>query len=216
MSWGCSTRQISHPAGEVNSPGHTALHRIIGILPHFQRTKKFSGPKQVRMSIRSPAGLREFLLNNLDRFDVISFDVFDTLLKRRIEPPDLVKEQSAAFLSNYLQTLGIALKPDDILARRKAIETRLRRQAVKEGFDAECLFADLAEELIDDCMAAMASAQIKKQIVDTFVRQELESERESLYPHSEMAGLFSELLRKNKRGILSSDMYLSADQIRGL
>ena len=61
------------------------------------------------MAIRSPAGLCEFLLNNLDRFDVISFDVFDTLLERRIEPPDLVKEQSAAFLSNYLQSLGISL-----------------------------------------------------------------------------------------------------------
>ncbi|MGA2062832.1 MAG: hypothetical protein ABSG67_20355, partial [Thermoguttaceae bacterium] len=91
------------------------------------------------MIIRSAAVLREFLLNNLDRFDVISFDVFDTLLKRRIEPPDLVKEQSAAFLSQYLQTLGIPLTPEDILARRKAIETQLRSQAVEEGFDAECL-----------------------------------------------------------------------------
>jgi predicted HAD superfamily hydrolase len=168
------------------------------------------------MIIRSAAVLREFLLNNLDRFDVISFDVFDTLLKRRIEPPDLVKEQSAAFLSQYLQTLGIPLTPEDILARRKAIETQLRSQAVEEGFDAECLFAKLAEKLIDDCTAAAASAQLKKRIADTFVRQELESERQALCPHPEMAGLFSELLQKNKRVILSSDMYLSADQIRGL
>jgi predicted HAD superfamily hydrolase len=168
------------------------------------------------MRIRSPAELREFLLINLDRFDVISFDVFDTLLRRRIEPPDLVKEQSAAFLSNYLQSLGISLMPDVILARRKAIETQFRRQAVEEGFDAECLFMELAEKLIEDCTAAAESAQLKKRIVDTFVRQELESERQALSPHSEMAGLFSELLRKNKRVILSSDMYLSADQIRGL
>ncbi|MGA2798516.1 MAG: hypothetical protein ABSE63_13120, partial [Thermoguttaceae bacterium] len=168
------------------------------------------------MSIRSPAVLREFLLNNLDRFDVISFDVFDTLLKRRIEPPDLVKEQSAASLSKYLQTLGIPLKPDDILARRKKIETQLRRHAVEDGFDAECLFTELAEKLIDDCTAAIVSAQVKKQIIDTFVRQELESERQVLSPHSEMTGLFSELLWMNKRVILCSDMYLSADQIRGL
>jgi len=168
------------------------------------------------MAIRSPASLREFLLNNLDRFDVISFDVFDTLLKRRIEPPDLVKEQSAAFLSKYLQSLGIPLQPDDILARRKAIEIQLRRRAVAEGFDAEYIFTELAEGLIDDCTAAAVSARLKKRIVDTFVRQELESERQALSPHPEMAGLFSELLRKNKRVILSSDMYLSAEQIRGL
>ncbi len=168
------------------------------------------------MAIRSPAGLREFLLNNLDRFDVISFDVFDTLLERRVEPPELVKEQSAAFLSKYLQSLGVPLKPDDILARRKAIETRLRRRAVEQGFDAECRFIELAEELVDDCTATTASAQLKKQIVDTFVRQELQFEHQVLAPRPEMAGLFSELLRKNKRVILSSDMYLSAEQIRSL
>ncbi len=216
MSRGCSNRPISHQAVEVNPPGRRTLHRISGILPHLKRKKKFSGPKQVRMSIKTPAGLREFLLNNLDRFDVISFDVFDTLLRRRIEPPDLVKKQSAICLSKHLQSLGIPVKPDDIISRRKAVEIRLRRHAAEEGFDAECLFTELVERLIDDCTAAAASAQLKKRIVDDFMRQELDSEKESLYPHPEMAGLFSELLRKNKRVILSSDMYLSAKQIRGL
>jgi len=168
------------------------------------------------MVIRSPDRLRGFLLDNLDRFDVISFDVFDTLLERRIEPPDLVKEQSAAFLSKFLLAFDILHKSDDILARRKAIETRLRRLAVEQGFDAEFEFAVLAEELIADCTAATVSAAVKKEIVEAFVRQELQLEQQALMPKPEMAALFRELLRRNKRVILSSDMYLSAVQIRNL
>jgi predicted HAD superfamily hydrolase len=215
---------VSHPifkpirqtARGINLLGSMTFRAGNGLFSQLHRVKKLRGPRQIRMVIRSPARLRGFLLDNLDRFDVISFDVFDTLLERRIEPPDLVKEQSAAFLSKFLPAYDILLDPDDILARRKTIETRLRRLAVEEGFDAECEFAVLAEELIADCTAATASADIKKEIVDAFVRQELQLEQQALAPNPEMAGLFKELLRKNKRVILSSDMYLSADQIRNL
>ncbi len=168
------------------------------------------------MTIRSPARLREFILNNLDRFDLISFDVFDTLLERRLEPPDLVKEQSAAFLSKYLQSLGFPFQPDDVLTRRNTIETRLRRLAVGQGFDAEYSFAELAEELVSDCAGTTISACQKAQIVDAFVEQELQFERQVLAPQLELAALFTALLQKNKRVILSTDMYLSAGQIRDL
>jgi predicted HAD superfamily hydrolase len=168
------------------------------------------------MAIRSPARLRNFLLDNLDRFDVISFDVFDTLLERRIHPPDVVKEQSSAFLSKLLPSFSISLQSTDILARRYAIEMQLRRLAVEEGFDAEFKFTVLAEKLVADCTGTTLSAHLQKQIVETFVQHELELERQVLAPHAEMTSLFAELLHKNKRVILSSDMYLSADQIRNL
>jgi predicted HAD superfamily hydrolase len=182
----------------------------------LQGAKNLHVPRQIRMAIRSPARLRNFLLDNLDRFDVISFDVFDTLLERRIHPPDVVKEQSSAFLSKLLPSFSISLQSTDILARRYAIEMQLRRLAVEEGFDAEFKFTVLAEKLVADCTGTTLSAHLQKQIVETFVQHELELERQVLAPHAEMTSLFAELLHKNKRVILSSDMYLSADQIRNL
>jgi predicted HAD superfamily hydrolase len=166
------------------------------------------------MVVRTPARLRKFLLDNLDRFDVISFDVFDTLLERRVEPPDVVKERSAAFLSELLRGFDIRLGPEDVLGRRQAIEGRLRRLSVEQGFDAECEFTILAGELIADCVQSSLPEQTKKEITETFVRREMQLEQQALVPEHEMARLFKELLQKHRRVILCSDMYLSADQIR--
>ena len=149
-------------------------------LSQLRDIRKFRGPKQLRIVVRSSQRLREVILNNLERFDLISFDVFDTLLERRLEPPELVKEQSAAFLSKYLQSLGILLNRDEIVARRNTIETKLRRLAAEQGFDAECSLAELAEKLVAECAGATSSACLETQIAAEFVRHEIESERQAL------------------------------------
>ena len=190
MSWSCSSRPILQLSRVVNSLGHVALRGSRGTDSPLQGVKNLHAQKQIRMAIRSPARLRNFLLENLDRFDVISFDVFDTLLERRIHPPEVVKEQSSTFFSKLLHSFGISLSSADILARRCAIEKQLRRLAVQEGFDAEFKFADLAEKLVADCTGTTLSAHLHKQIVETFVEHELELERQVLAPHVGMASLF--------------------------
>ena len=216
MSRGCANGLTPQSGLEATRHPGRLLRGMSLMLSQLGDIRKFRGPKQLRMVVRSSQRLREFILNNLERFDLISFDVFDTLLERRLEPPDLVKEQSAAFLSKYLQSLGVQLNRDEIVARRNTIENRLRRLAVEQGFDAECSLAELAEKLVADCAGATISACLETQIAAEFVRHELESERQTLSPHPEMAALFAELLRNNKRVILSSDMCLAADQIRSL
>jgi predicted HAD superfamily hydrolase len=216
MSWSDASSSIRSLSRAVNSLGHMALGKRGGMFSQLRGAKKLHTPRQIRMAIRSPAKLRGFLLDNLDRFDVISFDVFDTLLERRIHPPEVVKEHSAAFLSKLLLSFSISLQSTDILARRCAIEMQLRRLATEEGFDAEFTFIVLAEKLVAACTGTTLSAHLQKQIVETFVQNELELEQQVLAPHAEMSSLFRELLHKDKRVILSSDMYLSADQIRGL
>jgi predicted HAD superfamily hydrolase len=216
MSWSYSSRPLWQMSRAVNSLGRMALHRSSGMNAPLHGAMSLHVPKQIHLTIRSVAELRNYLLENLDRFDVISFDVFDTLLERRINPPDVVKERSSAFLSQLLHSFGLSLLDTDIFARRNAIASQLRRSAAAEGFDAEYKFVVLIEKLVADCAKTALSTDVQKQIVEKLIQHELELERQVLTPNAEMAGLFAELSRNNKRIILSSDMYLSAEQIRRL
>ena len=156
------------------------------------------------------------LLKHLDRFDVISLDIFDTLLERRVHPPELVKDASSAWVSQRLRATGVVVETAEVQNLRDAEEARLRRESLDTGGDAECEFARLVEALVDRCAGEALSDPLKRELAREIIEHELQLERQVLAPHPEMSRLYHELLARGKRVILCSDMYLSSEQIRRL
>ena len=96
---------------------------------------------------RSADALRQALWPRLDGFDCLSFDVFDTLLRRRVHPPNLVKQAAAAWLARQCAAAGVATSADELFERRQTIERECRAASVAAGRDAEYSLADVLERL---------------------------------------------------------------------
>ncbi|MFZ5829038.1 MAG: hypothetical protein ACOY3P_03080 [Planctomycetota bacterium] len=170
----------------------------------------------VRGRANSIDALRAILWPQLERFDLITFDVFDTLLGRRIHPPDWVQRRICRELA---RRCGLR---DDLYPVRKRLERELGATRATAGEDAECTLEEVLAALVDHCVAfsrtgraATAPGQ-SADLVASLVRLELQLEREVTYPLGGMCGLVEELRKAGKRVALVSDMYLSANQIRGL
>ena len=64
----------------------------------------------------------------LDEFDVISFDVFDTLLIRRVPDPNMIKVPVAQLISDLARAASIQITPHQVRRRRNEIENRQRAE----------------------------------------------------------------------------------------
>jgi len=116
---------------------------------------------------RLPSGFNSMgkLLAWLERhnqYDVYSFDVFDTLLRRRIDPPELVKALAAEYLSTRLAQHEINISQVEILAQRKRCEELLLPEALSRGRDADYCLDDVMAETLKTLKAdsALNSSEI--------------------------------------------------------
>jgi FMN phosphatase YigB (HAD superfamily) len=173
---------------------------------------------RIKRKHKSVAEIRSTIMSNLDRFDVISFDVFDTLLRRCIYPPELIKERSAALFSEILKDFDIEAQTEYILDCRQLCENKLRKEASDLGYDPECDFEQLAYKLVEHVLADLMQLKIDKELIadlsNRFIECEIYLELETSIPNSEMCALYRELQTIGKRTILTSDMYLSSEHIK--
>lgn len=89
--------------------------------------------------------LRSWLQCSIDDVLCVSFDIFDTLLRRCIEPPGNLQRRVAELLADRLD---MGIHSDAILQARLETEAELRRSALFNGRDHECHFDSLAEDWI--------------------------------------------------------------------
>ena len=101
-------------------------------------------------------------LERHNHYDVYSFDVFDTLLRRRIDPPELVKALAAEYLSTRLAQHEINISQVEILAQRKRCEELLLPEALSRGRDADYCLDDVMAETLKTLKAdsALNSSEI--------------------------------------------------------
>ena len=137
----------------------------------------------------------EKLVKKLDAYDVISFDVFDTLLFRPVnKPSDLFFFVGERL--NYLNFEEIRVKVE-----QKARITKKQSQGTRE------VTLDEIWQLME------AEAGIEK---NTGIQIELEVEKFMCFANPYMVKVLQELDRRKKRIIGISDMYLSQKQIKEL
>jgi len=130
--------------------------------------------------------------------DVVSFDIFDTLLLRAVATPD------SAFLlleERIARELGI----DAFMDKRKAAEAALRRQKTGGDVSIREIYAEISRQF-----------GIPPPVAAECLRTELEGERALLRPRPEVVCAAREMKRAGKRVILVSDMYLQEQDLRDL
>ncbi|MBC8544961.1 hypothetical protein [Bianquea renquensis] len=140
-------------------------------------------------------GSPEALAAKLMAYDIISFDVFDTLLFRPFSNP-----------THVFYLAGIRLQYPDF--------TRIRIESEQQARDKKRRESGTSEVTLEEIWDAMeAETGIPK---ETGMRVEWECEKRCCYGNPYMLPIVKELQRNGKRLIAASDMYLGKDQIRDL
>jgi predicted HAD superfamily hydrolase len=152
------------------------------------------------------AALRRYVERRPQELKCLSFDVFDTLLFRCIEPPEWLHRRVAEELA---AALGAPHTPASVLAARREAEAALRAQAIERGDDHECHF----DELLCAWVARLCGAEDAVLIARAeAIERELEHLALAAKPG---AILFLQWARsRGLRVVAVSDMYLGETQVR--
>lgn len=137
----------------------------------------------------------EKMAGMLEKFDIISFDVFDTLLLRKLsEPTDLFYLLQKEF--SYLSLKKL----------RQEAEWKSREERYKEFGDYEVTLSEIWEELS------------KKAGIDSKqgAEREFQLEEKICYANPYFKKVVDILLIKKKKIIICSDMYLGKERIKKL
>ncbi|MCZ6105400.1 HAD-IA family hydrolase [Campylobacter ureolyticus] len=136
------------------------------------------------------------MLNLLD-CNIISFDIFDTLLKRDVRLPtdvfllmvkEMEKENIYSVPKNFVKDRVIAEK----LVRKKSINEEITFNEIYENFPTE----------------------YDKNILEYIKKIELNIEKNVLTKNLEVYDIYKKCIKKNKKIIITSDMYLSINFIK--
>ncbi|KWT91072.1 HAD-IA family hydrolase [Candidatus Magnetominusculus xianensis] len=164
--------------------------------------------------VKTPGVLRTAIEKLTGSVDIISFDVFDTLFEREIEPPEKVKEAAARALSQYLSdTHGLKYSPHELYSLRNLTETRLRQLSGAEGKDTECSFTAIASEMARE-IASEAPGDIGSKIQRQIIKFDIDIEKDVIYIKEGMREILQWLKSLNKRIIATSNMYLDKEHFR--
>lgn len=142
--------------------------------------------------------------------DLVSFDVFDTLFYRTVEPPDFLKRRSANYAAQVLSGYGFPIDRDLFLYVRKEEEARLRRHSLAEGLDPECRLSELIQAVIEK----LCGSEIAERRVDAVVQYEIDVECQHLRIAPGVTELLSTLQADNVRMVAVSDTYLETRHLQ--
>lgn len=156
---------------------------------------------------KSMNDIYKWVEKNIDAYDIYSFDLFDTLLRRKIHPPELPIQLACNCLSGRLKRQGKCESSEQLLAKRLEIARRLQGKAVLQNRDAEFRLADVLQSLLK---AIAADNTIE---CDQLVNYETGLEELVTEPMPYVENILTLIKNSGKRMICISDTYYSGSQI---
>jgi len=138
--------------------------------------------------------------------DTVSFDLFDTLLVRRIHDPDLVKLPVARFIADMAQEKGLNWSQERVQNLRDTIEQRHRRETGEKFDDHEACYPRYMQEMLSEIFAEEGD----EALFDTVADYEVAMENRMLVPRGEFIDWLKELRQQGKKILIVSDIYLPA------
>lgn len=135
------------------------------------------------------------LVEKLEKFDIISFDIFDTLILRPFKEP-----------SDLFRILGIKHNILNFYEIRKKAQKSAREKTKKMYGNTEVTIYDIYKEinLTNDLD------------IEEGVKTEFEAEKNFCYANPYMKKVFDELVARGKNVIIVSDMYIPHDMMKEL
>lgn len=138
----------------------------------------------------------------------VSFDLFDTLLIRRIHDPDMVKLPVARYISSLAGKQGIVCPWYRVQEIRDTVEQEQRRRTAQHHPDHEACYPLFMREALSQIFGPRADLDHLLEQVTDF---ELHMENRMLVPRQELVDWLRELHRSGKRIFILSDVYLPSD-----
>ena len=143
---------------------------------------------------------------------VISFDLFDTLLIRRIHNPDLVKLPVARYIAELAEQQGRHWHWHKVQQQRDSIEGRHRAETGTNFVDHEACYPLFMRELLMKIFESSYDDALLAKVTD----YEIVMENSMLVPRRILVDWIKELAGAGKRIFIISDMYLPATHLRQL
>jgi predicted HAD superfamily hydrolase len=143
------------------------------------------------------------IFQKINKVEVVSFDIFDTLIHRRVfQPTDVFEMVKLYIISNkkelYLENKMVV---NDFRNIRATSETKARENAFKRFGNHEILLDAIYETIFELYPISIEHLNIIKEI-------EIECDLFCFYPNPEIKKVFNHALTNNKKIVLSTDMYL--------
>lgn len=137
------------------------------------------------------------IINIVDNFDTVSFDIFDTLLVRKIINPEDIFEIIEIELKNKLG-LNIPFK-------RWRQDSEYKWRLINE-FKLDCNINDIYNQMEKEY-------KLEKELCEKIKDYEINTELKFVTPRVDMVEILNYCIRKSKKVILTSDMYLTSSEI---
>lgn len=142
----------------------------------------------------------------------VSFDLFDTLLVRRIHDPDMVKLPVARFISAKARFQGRNISWQKVQNIRDTVEKKHRKETGKHFVDFEACYPRFMEETLQEVFARGDVSALLQEVTDV----EIAMENTMLVPRGDMVRWLEELGGQGKNIFIVSDVYLPAELLKRL
>lgn len=163
----------------------------------------------------------ETIIEAVDKFEVsniklpilYSFDVFDTIIARKVLKPigifyqvqEMIKKSDLVFPKYFL---------NNYVAARRECESNVREYyrkstILRESDNIEIKFVEIFDRM-------KKIFKISDDLTNTLMKWEIECENKNVVPIEETVTLIKSLIDRNEKVILISDMYLPEEEIRKL
>lgn len=140
--------------------------------------------------------------------ELVSFDVFDTLVERKVIHPDDLQRYIVDQWEAYLSSKGVSIPGDRLYVIRKTVEQEVREQSLKKGGDGEASLVEIIERIL-----LVVGGDGYRKYTEDLINIEVDIEISSLTLRSGMRELVEKLYSSGKKIYALSDMYLSGQQV---
>lgn len=141
---------------------------------------------------------------------IISFDIWDTILKRKCHPEEIKLHTANYIMLKYEKQLKEKYKNIyEILKLRDEIEANMCKQNKENGFDDECRIINVFQELQKEIFA-----ETIEDISEELLREEIEQEKRNIFISPEILPIFEKY--KDLKMYCISDFYMSAENLKEL
>ena len=179
----------------LNVAYHIFRRKKLGIIekyPYYESKKLYSEGSESSLSKREAP---KTFAKDLATYDVVSFDVFDTLIFRPFSSP-----------ADLFFLLGDALEYMDFKRIRQEMEWKAREKKYKQEKHYEVNLDEIYTLLSEETGIAKEKG----------MALEIELEEKFCFANPYMMKVIKELRKQKKRIIITSDMYLNTEQIKKL